>query len=227
MEHARSLSPFETPEQLELSLETLAPPLDWAALFGRPGPNAIEIGTGNGYLIEREAAAHPEMNFIGIERDRTFYWKMVKRCHRAGLANVRTLGEDAIDFLDKYIPPASVTRLYCYFSDPWPKRRHAGRRVVIPSFLPLLERILVPGGEFWFKTDVDYYFNLAVTTLRERGGWRFLEIKRFAPPDPAKGEVLTNFERKAREAGSEVWGFHVTPDSTVPPGARVCVLGEG
>jgi tRNA (guanine-N7-)-methyltransferase len=194
--------------QLELPLEALTPPLDWQALFGRPGPNALEIGTGNGYFIVSEAARLPEMNFIGIERDLTFYWKMVKRCHRAGLANVRTTSVDALEILEHWVAPASLARIYCYFSDPWPKRRHAPRRVFTDALPPLLERVLAPGGEVWVKTDVGYYFNLAVTVFRRRGGWRFLEIGKIPPPDLAKGEVLTNFERKAREVGSEVWGFH-------------------
>lgn len=203
--------------QLQLPLAQMTPPLDWNALFERPGPNAIEIGTGNGYFIVNEAPRLPEMNFIGIERDLTFYWKMVKRCARAGLTNVRTTSCDAIEILDNWIPPASLARIYCYFSDPWPKRRHSNRRVFIPALLPRLERVLAPGGQVWFKTDVAYYFNLAVTVFREDGGWRFQEIGKLPPPDPAKGEVLTNFERKAREIGSEVWGFRVIqnkPSST-------------
>ncbi|MCL5268961.1 MAG: tRNA (guanosine(46)-N7)-methyltransferase TrmB [bacterium] len=200
---------------LELSLDELARPLDWEALFGRSGPNAIEIGTGNGYFIAAEAARLPRFNFIGIERDSTFYAKMVKRCARAGLANVRTTRLDALELLRRWIPRQSLARVYCYFSDPWHKRRHRARRVFTDAFPPLVEPLLAPGGELWFKTDVGWYFNLAVTVFRERGGWDFLEIGRQSPPDPARGDVITNFERKAREAGSKVWGFRVTPDDAV------------
>lgn len=192
---------------LELPLRTLNPPLDWEAAFGGPGRRAIEIGTGNGYFIVAEAARLEQWNIIGIERETEFYIKMVRRCERLGLTNVRTTRLDALDMLGEWIAEGSVERIYCYFSDPWPKRRHAWRRVFTAANMPLFERALAPGGELWFKTDVHWYFNLAVTLFRE-WGWQFLEIKKYPPPDPEKGEALTNFERKAREVGREVWGFH-------------------
>lgn len=199
---------LDPPSPLELPLTTLTPPLEWGAVFGRGGPRAVEIGTGNGIFMASEAARLPEWNFIGIERDFEFYAKMVRRCERARLGNVRTFNGDALEFLDEWVPAGSADRVYCYFSDPWPKRRHAERRVFTAANLPLFERVLAPEGELWFKTDVAYYFNLAVTVFRERGGWRFLEIGKIAPPDVESGEPLSNFDRKAREAGSEVWGFH-------------------
>lgn len=202
---------LEPVSPLELPLNDLAAPLDWEALFSRPARRAIEIGTGNGCFIATEAARlAADWNFIGIEREREFYLKMVKRCERAGLANVRTTDMDALDVLEKWIAPGSIDRIYCLFSDPWPKRRHAERRVFTPETLPLFERVLAPGAEIRFKTDVPFLFNLTVTHFRQRGGWRFLAIGKLPPPDPEKGEVVTNFERKAREAGSEVWGFRAT-----------------
>lgn len=210
---------FEPASALELPLPTMSAPLDWTAVFDRPGPSAIEIGTGNGYFIVVEAARLADWNFIGIEREWEFYQKMANRCERAGLANVRTTALDAIDFLDQWVRPGSVDRIYCYFSDPWPKRRHAARRVFTAEHLPLFERALAPGGELWFKTDVPWYYNLAVTIFRERGGWQFLEIGKIPPPDVEKGEALTNFERKAREAGGQVWGFHATMTGGAPKSA--------
>lgn len=192
---------------MELPLEDLTPPLDWTAVFGREAPSALEIGTGNGWFLESEAARLADYNFIGIEREPKFYWKMVKRCQRAGLANVRTYGGDAFDLLEPWLAAGSLDRVYCLFSDPWPKRRHADRRVVRHPFLAQLERLLCPGGQFHYKSDVHWYFNLAVTTFRERPGWEFVEIGRIHEPGGGEGEVVTNFERKGREAGREVWGF--------------------
>ena len=193
--------------RLRIDPEQAPPPIRWEALFGRPGPNAIEIGTGNGMFIAGEAARRPETNFIGIERDKEFFWKMAARVARADLANVRASDLDAAEFLERWIPEASVERIVCLFSDPWPKRRHGARRVITPGNLPLLERVLTAGGELRFKTDVGWYFNLAVTALRRRGGWSFVEIGRLAPPDAGAGEVMTNYERKARDAGERIWGF--------------------
>jgi len=191
----------------EIDMASAPAPLDWEALFGRSGPGAIEIGTGNGYFLAQEAARLPEFNFIGIEREPKFYYKMAKRCARAGLDNVCTVRGEAREFLERWLPPHSLDRLYCYFSDPWPKRRHRERRVFGPALPVLLERVLAPGGELWFKTDADFYFNLAVTVFRRRGGWRFIEIGRVPLAEPSPSEVPSNYERKAREAGTVVWGF--------------------
>jgi tRNA (guanine-N7-)-methyltransferase len=198
------------PEDLQLPLthgETPPPDgLDWTALFGRPGPNAVEIGAGNGYFIENEAARLPDWNFIGIERDRTFYTKMMRRCWRRGLTNVRTTSVDAFEVLAA-LPAQSVERLYLYFSDPWPKRRHAARRVFGDPFLAACERALTPRGEIWFKTDVGWYFNQAVTVARQHAGWELKDVAKLPPPDESAGEIYSNYERKAREQGIEVWGF--------------------
>ena len=225
---------------LQLTEDELVAPLDLEEIFvafnDEPAESyAIEIGTGNGYLLEAEAARLPVWRFIGIEREPKFYWKMVKRCARTELTNVRTYGGDAFELID-LLPPASLDRIYCYFSDPWPKRRHADRRVVGPHLLPHLERLLKPHGEFWYKSDVHWFFNLAVTAFREREGWEFTQIGRIhdaggeLDPDneildsaqklsestrmletnatrDAAG-VVTNFERKGREAGRQVWAFH-------------------
>jgi tRNA (guanine-N7-)-methyltransferase len=180
---------------------------DWESVFGRPGPNAIEIGTGNGYFLEYEASRCSSTNFLGIEKELKFYWKMVGRCCRAGLKNVRTTSADAVDVMENWIPGRSVSRLYCYFSDPWPKRKHAKYRIFSSQFPPRLEKIMAPGGELWFKTDVAWYFNQAVTLFRDLQGWKLFDIGLIPPPDTAKGEALSNYERKAREADGKVWGF--------------------
>ena len=180
---------------------------DWKPVFGRPGPNAIEIGTGNGYFLEHAASRDSSTNYLGIEKELKFYWKMVRRCHRAGLQNVRTTPADAFEVLESWIPGGSVDRLYCYFSDPWPKRKHAKYRILSGRLPTLLEKIMTPGGEFRIKTDVAWYFNRAVTLFRDLRCWNLLDVGVISPPDIEKHETLSNYERKAREAGSEVWGF--------------------
>lgn len=214
-------------EQIVLAAEAVEPHVNWEQIFGRPGPNAIEIGTGNGYFLESEAVRLPEWNFLGIEREPKFFWKMAQRCARAGLGNVRALEADAIEILDQHLPDDSVSRIYCYFSDPWPKRRHARRRVVNQDFPALLERILTAQGEFYFKTDVVYYFNLAVTVFRQAPHWHFRSVGKLPPPDPQRGEVYSNFERKGRQAGREIWGFQVCRTQSSQTGSNLAGIPAG
>ena len=105
------------------------------------------------------------------------------------------------------LPEHSVDRIYLYFSDPWPKRKHARRRVFGPGLLEVAERLLRPGGEIRFKSDVGWYFNQAIADTRRRPGWEVRDAARLPPPDVTRGEVFTNYERKAREQGIDVWGF--------------------
>ena len=150
------------------------------------------------------------MNFIGIEYEKPFHWKMAKRCARAGLGNVRTTTCDAFEFLGTWVPPCSVSRVYCYFSDPWPQTPPLRAQTVRPPRCRrYLKRVLDPGGEVRFKTDIGYYFNLAVTAFREHGHWQFTQPGPLPPPDSSKGEVWSNYERKGsrrRQAGVGILG---------------------
>lgn len=194
----------------ELALPTTGM-LDLPNLFERGGPLHLEIGTGNGIFLAHAARESPEMNFLGIEREPEFYWKMVKRLDREGIDNARTMRHDAWDVFEA-LPARCLDRVYCFFSDPWPKRRHARHRVMRTELLPELERLLKPGGEFWFKTDVGWYFNFAVTEFRRRievdaKAWEWVERRRLEEGSVREEGVVTNFERKGLEAGRVPWGF--------------------
>lgn len=191
----------------ELKWTPDAGPVNWAAIFGRGAPLVVEIGTGNGVFLVAEAQRHPEIDYIGIERSNEFFTKCKKRIQREGLRNVRCLLADAHDIFSVGLTPGGVSAVICNFSDPWPKRRHRERRVFRPEFLDLVERALIPGGLLHFKTDVGWYFNLTVTLFRTRPGWRIKDAGPKIEPNAEAGAVVTNFERKAREAGSSIWGF--------------------
>lgn len=176
-------------------------------------PWSVEVGTGNGRYLEAIAAEHPERRYLGIERSGEFFAKTAKRAARAGLGNVRCIHGDAREVFELLLPPRSVQEVIINFSDPWPKRRHRLRRLFRPDFVGSIEKVLRPGGEVRFKTDVGWYFNQAIGELRRRAGWAIREagpIEEVAPatsdiaPNPP---VVTNFERRSRDSGREVWGF--------------------
>lgn len=193
-------------------------PLDLEEVFGRRAPLVVEIGTGNGTYLAAEAERNPGKDFIGIERSGEFFTKAKKRVIRHGLTNARCIRAEAEDVFAAALPPVSVAAVVSNFSDPWPKRRHRKRRVFRPPFLSLIERVLVAGGKLSFKSDVGWYFNLTISQFRCRSGWRILSAGPIAESAGGAERAVTNYEMKAREVGSEVWGFVAVWDGGTPRG---------
>jgi len=184
--------------------------VDWDAIFGRHAPLALEIGTGNGAFMLAESGQHPETNFVGIERSREFFLKFKKLMVREGRTNVRCVCADAEEVLPPLFENSSLETVICLFSDPWPKRRHRDRRVFRTDFMEEIERVVRPGGTLRFKTDVGWYFNLTVHLVRRRAQWKMLDAGPCLENNPegdSGSHPPTNFERKARIVGREIWGF--------------------
>ncbi len=128
--------------------------IDLAAAFAPEPPRALalEIGFGGGEHLVAQAAAHPDWGFIGAEPFVNGVGSCLRHIEAAGVANVRLHHGDARDVLAR-LPARSLTRVYLLFPDPWPKARHAKRRLVQPDFVATLARVLAPGGEVRFATD--------------------------------------------------------------------------
>ncbi|MCH7961078.1 MAG: tRNA (guanosine(46)-N7)-methyltransferase TrmB [Planctomycetes bacterium] len=132
---------------------------DPSAWFADPTrPLDIEIGSGKGGFLLKQAALEPAANFLGIERAAEFYAYTADRVRRRGLPNVRVLRADATEFLRWRCPGGIVRVIHLYFSDPWPKKRHHKKRVVQDAFLADAHRVLEPGGELRIVTDHDDYW---------------------------------------------------------------------
>lgn len=178
------------------------PPFDQGRLdprgwFEQPDrPFEIEIGIGKGTFLIQQAPLRPAVNYLGIEQAMEFYRYAADRVRRRGLANVRVLRADAVEFLRFWCAGAVAAVIHLYFSDPWPKKRHHKRRVLQDGTLPELHRVLAPGGELRLVTDHDalwaWYEDLAA---------RHADLFERQPMDrsesAAEGEIVgTNFERK-------------------------------
>lgn len=183
-----------------LDVNTLAKPLDLAALYGNSNPVELEIGMGKGTFLTEQARARPEVNFFGIEWANWYYKYASDRLRRNHCTNARTIRAEAAFFLREFLLPETLSVLHIYFPDPWPKARHNKRRLVQPAFMELAHRVLVAGGRIQVVTDHKDYWEHIEPTVRGAAGFTVVDYNR--PGSANEGEFVgTNFERKYRREG--------------------------
>ena len=172
-----------------------ATPVDWEAVFGRRVPVEIEIGSGRGRFLTDEAAARPGTSFLGAEIELEYTRIAQARADRMGLANVRFARLDGKAFVLARVPDASLAALHVFFPDPWPKKRHAKRRLFSPDFARAAARVLVPGGLLRVATDNLPYFDSIREVLDAEPG-----LER-VPGSEAGWSAGTDYERKYEKEG--------------------------
>lgn len=176
----------------------------WNELFGNDHPLHIEVGTGKGQFVTGMALANPEVNYIGIE---LFDSVMMKACEKAldagSPSNLRLLRVNGAD-LEKYFAKNDVNRLYLNFSDPWPKSRHAKRRLTHEGFLKLYEAILVDNGEIHFKTDNRGLFEYSLISMTDYGMKLKLVSLDLHADNPADN-IMTEYEEKFSAKGQPIY----------------------
>lgn len=181
-------------------------PLSAEALFGDDRPLELEIGFGAGEHLAAQAMARPGHGFIGCEPFLNGVVGALGHVRDQGLSNVRLHMGDALDVIER-LPDASLERVYLLHPDPWPKARHAKRRMVNPGPLDLIAAKLKPGREFRLGTDDPTYCRWAMMVM---DGRRDFDWTARRPADfltrPADWPE-TRYERKARRQGHEVWYF--------------------
>jgi len=178
-----------------------AGPLDPRSLFPMPVREVwLEIGFGAGEHLAEQAEHHPEIGFIGCEVFEDGIVRLLGEVERRGLGNVRLFTEDA-RLLLAALPPASISRVFVFFPDPWPKRRHHKRRLIAPVTLDLLASVMEDRGELRLATDDRSYLAWMLEHLTAHPDFDWLARRpadwRERPPDwPA-----TRYGQKARAAG--------------------------
>ena len=187
-----------TLDRFILSPSSWTEKLDLVADYGRDAPLVLDIGCGKGRFLVSQASKHPELNFLGIDRQLVRLRKVSKKMVRQGADNVRLLRIEASYALSWLLPDASVKLAYVFFPDPWPKRRHHRRRLFSPVFLDTLLRVLMPDGEIYVATDHLPYFDEIHEIFS--ADERFLEIPPFVP-DP---DEQTEFEEIFLEQGKPI-----------------------
>ena len=179
-------------------------PGKWHDLFGNQNPIFVEIGMGKGKFIHTMAKAHPEVNYIGIEKYSTVLLRAVQKMEMEELPNLKFLRMDAEEIAEVF-GKGEVARIYLNFSDPWPKDRHAKRRLPSREFLARYDHILAKEGWIEFKTDNRALFDFAVEEL-EPAGWRAKVLTYDLHGDEAlmEGNVMTEYEEKFSAMGNPI-----------------------
>ncbi len=180
----------------------------WNSLFGNHAPIEIEVGMGKGRFLMEMAENHPEINFIGIERYSSVLLRAIQKRRQLEeqgvcLSNLYFLCADA-KALDQFFAPGEIRRIYLNFSDPWPKDRHAKRRLTSPQFLSVYERILPPEGTVEFKTDNRGFFEYSLESI-PAAGWNIKAQTFDLHHSPmAQGNVMTEYEAKFSALGKPI-----------------------
>lgn len=198
-------SPYVVPEAEQQSC-----PGTWRRLFGNEGPVFIEVGMGKGKFIHTMAKEHPDINYVGIEKYSSVLLRAVQKMEQEELPNLRFLRMDA-ENVDKVFGPGEVDGIYLNFSDPWPKDRHAKRRLPSREFLARYARILKRGGRLEFKTDNRALFDFAVEEI-EPAGWRaeVITYDLHGDPELMEGNVMTEYEEKFSALGNPICKYIIT-----------------
>lgn len=176
----------------------------WRETFGNDHPIHIEIGMGKGKFLMTMAAQHPEINYIGIERYTSVLLRAVQKMEENPLPNLLFICMDAAD-LPEMFDRGEVDRIYLNFSDPWPKDRHARRRLPSREFLARYDQILRKDGWLEFKTDNRGLFDFALEEL-EPAGWKAQQVTYDLHHDPEMmvGNVMTEYEEKFSSKGNPI-----------------------
>ena len=176
----------------------------WRELFGNEGAVHIEIGMGKGRFLMELAALHPEIDYIGIEKYSSVLLRAIQKMEERELPNVRFIRMDAEEITEVF-GPGEADRIYLNFSDPWPKDRHAKRRLPSRQFLNRYAQILKPEGTIEFKTDNRALFDFALEEL-EPAGWRAEEVTFDLHADERlmQGNVMTEYEERFSAAGNPI-----------------------
>lgn len=141
----------------------------WQQRFEKQQPIHLEVGMGKGQFIIGMAKAHPEYNFIGLEIQRTVAAIALKKAlSEEPLPNLQLICGDGED-LDTFFEPHEIDRLYLNFSDPWPKKRHAKRRLTYKTFLANYQEILKDQGAIELKTDNMGFFEFSLQSMNNYG----------------------------------------------------------
>ena len=179
-------------------------PGKWAEIFENNNPIHIEIGMGKGQFIHALAKLNPQINYVGVEKYSSVLIRAIQKMEQEELPNLKFLRMDAED-VDKVFGIGEVDKIYLNFSDPWPKDRHAKRRLPSREFLARYDKILKKDCKLEFKTDNRDLCDFAVEEL-EPAGWKaeVITYDLHADEKLVEGNIMTEYEEKFSSMGNPI-----------------------
>ena len=161
---------------------------NWTSVFGNDRPIRIEIGMGKGRFLLNMAKTYPNINFIGIERYSSVLLRAVEKFDT-----------------EEFSAPGEIAHIYLNFSDPWPKSRHAKRRLTSTEFLSRYEKVLPPQGLVEFKTDNTPLFDFSLEQVKE-AGWTLqaFTYDLHHNKELNKENIMTEYEEKFSSKGNPI-----------------------
>ena len=179
----------------------------WRERFGNNRPIRIEIGMGKGKFIHELAEKNPKVNYIGIEKYSSVLLRALQKMEAFPVPNLLFIRMDAENITEVF-DTGEVERIYLNFSDPWPKDRHAKRRLPSAEFLKRYDRILEKDGVLEFKTDNKGSFDFALEEV-PAAGWEALKISFDLHRDEEMGRdnVMTEYEEKFSALGNPIYKY--------------------
>ena len=179
----------------------------WKEIFGNCHPVRIEIGMGKGKFIHELAQANPGINYVGIEKYSSVLLRALQKMEKEPLPNLLFIRMDAEDITETF-DREEVDLIYLNFSDPWPKDRHAKRRLPSREFLARYDQILKKDGTLEFKTDNKDLFTFALEELAP-AGWNAVNITFNLHEDAemSEGNVMTEYEERFSSGGNPIYKY--------------------
>ena len=180
--------------------------LAFKQIFGRDAAVVLEIGFGNGETLVQQAAASPDIVYVGIEVHEPGVGHCLNAARDAGLSNLKLIAHDAIEVLDKQVPLGALQRINLYFPDPWPKKRHHKRRILQLPFLELCADRLASGCSLHIATDWANYAEHIDEVLAESDRFTCTD-RREHDGDRPLDRPMTKFERRGLRKGHRIWDW--------------------
>ncbi|MBD2867698.1 tRNA (guanosine(46)-N7)-methyltransferase TrmB [Paenibacillus arenilitoris] len=187
----------------------------WREFFGNDRPIYVELGMGKGRFISQMSARYPHINFIGVD----MYDELIRRASEKARAIWEQKGEESppnlallranIEGIENMFAPGEIERIHLNFSDPWPKSKHARRRLTHPRFVSKYIELLNERGEIHFKTDSQSLFEFSLNSFAEMElVMRDISLH-LHKEGPREDLVFTEYEMKFMEKGQNIYRVEV------------------